>query len=632
MNAQTDEMIAPGAPADLKSAPPMARFTDPSPVAGGRRALIALLLVATAVSLGAGLWILSRRLAPEIIPAASPESAYVASFPERSIAVLPFEDLGAAKEDALLAGAVQDAILTALSKISDLRVISRTSVTGYLPGRARNLRIIAQSLGAGHILEGNVRRAGATVRINLQLTDARKKSRLWKMSYERELDDVFGMQSEVVQQIAAQLQASVSASERAAIDQRPTQDLAAYGLYVRGKALVSSVSSAQIQDKLLHAVEVLDQAVARDPNFYLAWCELAAAHDYLYFFGFDHTPARLALAEAALKTVIRLRPEAGETHLARATFLYRCYLDYDKARAELVLTQRALPNQSEAFELAGYIDRRQGLWEQSARSLQRAIKLDPQNVFLLQQISASYQEFRQFGAMAAALDRALAINPHDLDSRISRGFAELERRADPRPLHHTIDTLLAENPNSASDLADQWLYLSLCEHDPAAVARALAAVPPTGIATDVNFPRAYCEGLAARARGDTAAATKAFGAARAEVEQTVHDQPDYGPVYIVLGLIDAGLGRKEEALREGRRGLELLPVTRDAIDGAELMKYLAVIYVWCGEKDLALEQIAATLRIPSTLSYGNLRLHPYWDALRGDPRFEKIVADLAPRN
>ena len=632
MPVPTSLVAEPEKPANLKPEQQV-KAANSSPMTHvRRRALTAIVLVATAIALGFGLWILSLRLAPQITAPASSESAYVASFPEKSIAVLPFEDLTEAKKNVLLAEAVQDDILTALSKIADLRVISRTSVRSYTPGTPRNLRDIAQSLGAGHILEGNVSRAGEKVRITVQLTDARRDAKLWDMSWERKLGAASGSQSELVQRIAAQLQAVISPKEKAAIDERPTQDLVAYGFYVRGKTLVSSVSNAQINEKLLQAVESLDQAIARDPGFYLAYCELAAAHDYLYFFGFDHTPARLALAERALNTVIRLRPDAGETHLARANFLYRCYLDYDQARAELALTQRALPNRSDAFELAGYIDRRQGFWAESARSLQRAVKLDPRNVFLLQQIAASYQEFRQFGAMAAALDRALAITPRDLDTRIARAFVDLEWHANTRSLHQTIHTLLAENPDSASDLADQWLYVSLCERDPAAVARALAAVPPAGISTDVNFPRAYCQALAARAQGDAAAAQIAFLAARAEVEKTAREQPDYGPVYTVLGLIDAGLGRKEEAIREGRRAIELLPITKDSIDGAELMKYLGVIYAWCGEKDLALDQIAATLRIPSSLSYGNLKLHPYWDALRGDPRFEKIVADLAPKN
>ena len=380
------------------------------------------------------------------------------------------------------------------------------------------------------------------------------------------------------------------------------------------------------------AVHLLDQAIERDPDFFLAYCQLAAAHNYLYFFGLDHTPARLALADGALKTVIRLRPDAGETHLARADFLYRCYLDYEKARAELAVAQRALPNNSDIFELTGYIDRRQGLWNESARSLQRALALDPRNFFILQQIALSYQEFRQFRAMAAALDRALVLIPGDLDTRVTRASVDLEWRADPRPLRESIRTILAENPATAPDLAAQWFYLALCERDPAVVTQALAAIPDSGTAVDLNFPRSWCEGLAARSKGDVATAQAAFLAAHAELERTVSEQPGYAPALCVLGLIDAALGRKDEAIREGRHAIELLPITKDSIDGAELVKYMGVIYAWCGEKDLAIEQIEATLKIPSTLSYGNLKLHPIWNPLRGDPRFEKIVTDLAPQN
>ncbi|MBA3544194.1 MAG: hypothetical protein H0T83_07140, partial [Chthoniobacterales bacterium] len=401
--------------------------------------------------------------------------------------MLPFADLSEAQQhQPALAEAVQDDIINGLSKIADLRVISRTSVSSYAPDQPRNLRAIAQSLGAGHLLEGTARRDGQKVRITAQLTDARRGTSLWTVNYERDLAHVFGMQGDLLEKISSQLHATISADEKTAIDEQPTHDLAAYALYIQGKTLITSVSSAQVNDKMLQAVQALDQAVARDPKFYLAWCQLAAAHNYIYFFGFDRTAARLASAEAALQTAIRLRPEAGETHLAKANFLYRCHLDYDRARAELAQTQRALPNNSEAFELAGYIDRRQGLWNESARSLQRALQLDPRNGFVLQQVALSYEDLRQFRAMAAALDRALELAPRDLETRFTRAYVDYEWRADTRPLHQTIEALLAENPNSAPDLADQWLYLALSERNPAAAARAIAAIPATGISTDIN--------------------------------------------------------------------------------------------------------------------------------------------------
>jgi TolB-like protein len=599
----------------------------------GKGVLATVLTAAVALAMGFGIWSLSRQLAPELISELeSPEIAAMAVIPEKGIAVLPFENLSEDQRNAFLADGLPDDIRTTLAKVADLKVINRTSVNTYPAGTQRNMRRIAQTLGVAYALQGSVRQTGENVNITAQLTDARTGVAAWKKNYNGGLADVFEIQRDIVLRTTSQLKATVSPTEKAAIDERPTKDLVAYGLYVRAKALIATISlNTQINEKLREAVQLADQAIARDPDFFLAYCQLASAHNYLYFFGFDHTPARLALADGALKALFRLRPEAGETHLARADFFYRCYLDYEKARAELAIAQHALPNNSEIFELTGYIDRRQGLWNESARSLQRALALDPRNFFILQQIALSYQEFRQFRAMAAALDRALALAPRDLDTQITRASVDLEWRANPRPLHENIRTILRENPAAASDLAAQWFHLALCERDSGAVTEALAAIPPSGTAADLNFPRSWCEGLAARSRGDAATARAAFLAARGELERTVSEQPDYAPALCVLGLIDAALGRKDEAIREGRRAVELLPITKDSIDGAELAKHLAVIYALIGEKDLAIQQIEATLQIPSTLSYGNLKLHPYWDVLRTDPRFEKIVADLAPK-
>ena len=595
---------------------------------------VSLLLVALILLMAVGVWSLSRRLAPNFLSAPESSTARAGSYvPEKSIAVLPFENLSEAKQNAFFAEALQDDILTAFSKVAGLKVINRTSVNTYPAGMPRDLRKIGEALGVAYVLEGSVRRTDNALRVTARLTDARNGAVAWTQTYDREPLGVFAIEGEIAQQILSRLKVDLSAREKAAFEERPTKDLAAYDLYVRAKALIATISfNAQINEQLLEAIRLLDEAIARDPNFFLAYCQLSAGHNYLYFFGLDHTPNRLALAENTIKAIFRLRPNAGEAHLARADFFYRCHLDYDRARADLALAQHALPNNSQVFELAGYIDRRQGLWKESARSLQKALDLDPRNFFMLQQIATSYQEFRQFGAMAAALDRALALVPRDLDTRVTRALVDLEWRADTRPLHKTIDAILAETPDAASDLADQWLYLALCERDWAAADRALKFIPEIGTSTDLNFPRPWSEAIAARARGNAEAARTAFEAARVEMEQKVREQPDYGAALCVLGLIDAGLGRKEDAIREGKRAVELLPITKDSIDGAELMKYLAVIYAWCDEKDLAIEQIDATLRIPSSMSYGNLKLHPFWDALRGDPRFEKIVAEHAPKN
>src|SRR5256714_8713849 len=439
-------------------------------------------LAGIAFGLGFGFWEVSRQLAPQVLSStASQPEISSALVPQKSIAVLPFADLGDDKQNAFLADGVQDDILTTLSKIADLKVISASSVSSYTPGTARNLPEIAEALGVGYVVEGTVRRSGTHVSITAQLTDARNVTRLWNESYERDLSDVFAIQSEIVQRIVSQLQTQVPPKEEGAIHERPTKDLAAYGSYVRAKRLVATVAfNGQIEEKLRESIALLEQAIARDPDFYLAYCQLSAAHDYMYFFGLDHTPARLAAADAALQAVVRLRPDAAETHLARANFFYRCYLDYNAARDELGLAQHGLPNNAQIFELAGYIDRRQGLWNESTRNLERAIELDPRDFFMLQQIALSYQEFHQFAAMATALDRALTVIPRDIDTRLIRALVELEWKADPKPLRETVAEVLSERPESAPDVAAQWFYVALCERDRAAIDQSLAAIPPTG--------------------------------------------------------------------------------------------------------------------------------------------------------
>jgi TolB-like protein/Tfp pilus assembly protein PilF len=551
---------------------------------------------------------------------------------QKSVAVLPFENLSSDKENAYFADGVQDEILTHLARIADLKVISRTSVMQYKSGAARNLREIGQQLGVAHLLEGSVQRAANRVRVNAQLIDARTDAHLWAETYDRDLADVFAIQSEIAKTIADHLQARLSPEAKAAIEERPTADLAAYDLYRHAKSLIDNILLSEPRKDLFEAVRLLDEAVERDPSFFLAYYELAEAHDAIYQLGFGHTPARLALADAAIRSLRRLHPDAGETHLALAKHLYWGYLDYDRARQELTAAQQALPNNALAFLLAAYIDRRQGRWEESTRNFEHASGLDSRNAVILQQLSLNYENLRRYADMAAILDRALMLSPKDVALRLQRAAVALSWHADPKPLHATIQTILAENPNAAPILADQWLPLALYERDPAAAERALAAMPPGGCyESGIPFSNTWCEGLVAHMRGDQPAACAAFTNARKELEKMVLEQPEYAEGICALGVTDAALGNKEDAIREGQRAVELMPVSKNAIEGPLLIKYLALIYAWTGDKDLALEQLAIAARIPGYLSYGHLRLHPSWDPLRGDPRFEKIVASLAPK-
>src|SRR5205814_2186035 len=380
--------------------------------------VLALLLV-TALIAG-GFFFLRHRASQQASNATA--SSPVGSIPEKSIAVLPFENLSEEKQNEFFTDGVQDQILTDLSQIADLKVISRTSVMQYKSGAPRNLREIGQQLGVAHVVEGSVQRAANKVRVIAQLIDARNDGHLWAQTYDRDLADVFAIQSEIAKAIADQLQAKLSPNEKKAIEQPPTTDLAAFDLYSRAKSLLLTAGfSATNNPDLRKAIELLEEAVKRDPSFSDAYCQLAYAHESLYaVFGFDHTPARLALAEAAVQAATRLRPDAAETHLARAQYLYYGLRDYAGALAELEIARRALPNDPRLFELTGYILRRRGQEEEGLRNLQRAVELDPRNFFTLQQIAVSYQNLGRYAEGIGVLDRALAIVPDNVETRTTR--------------------------------------------------------------------------------------------------------------------------------------------------------------------------------------------------------------------
>jgi TolB-like protein/class 3 adenylate cyclase/Tfp pilus assembly protein PilF len=586
--------------------------------------------------IGAALVVLGAIIAGVFFFARGPTTSAL-RVPDKSIAVLPFENRSEDKANAYFTDGVQDEILTDLAKIADLKVISRTSVSHYKSGVARNLREIAQQLGVANVVEGSVQRSGNRVRVNAQLVDARTDAHLWAQTYDRDLADVFAIQSEIAKAIADQLQAKLSPNEKKAIEQPPTTDLAAFDLYSRAKSilLTAGFSTTKGQD-VRKAIELLDEAVKRDPSFFDAYCQLAGAHEYLYAVRSDHTPARLALTEVAVQAATRLRPDAAETHLARAQYLYYGLRDYAGALAELEVARRALPNDPRLFELTSYILSRRGQREEGLQNLQRAVELDPRNLFTLQQVGLSYIYLGRYAESIAVLDRAVAIMPDNAETRAVRGVVYLCWKADTRPLRETIDSILAQGPGAIASAASYWFFCTLAERDPVAAERALVAVGdnPCWMEAPIYLSRSFGEGQLARMTKDEARARTAFEAARVQQEKIVQAQPDYGPALCVLGLIDAALGRKDLALDEGRRAIALIPVEKDFFNRILVLQYFAITAAWAGEKELALQQLEAGLRAPAAsyaLSYGALKLSPFWDPLRGDPRFEKIVASLAPK-
>jgi serine/threonine protein kinase/tetratricopeptide (TPR) repeat protein len=550
------------------------------------------------------------------------------------IAVLPFENLSHDREDAFFADGIQDDLLTKLAKIRALKVISRTSVMQYSPGAAvRDTRQIANTLQVSHLLAGSVRKRGSWIHINAQLLDARTDAHVWVEQYDCDLKDIFAVQSEIAQKVAEQLRAKISTAERLAIQRPPTADLTAFDLYSRAKNLLLGTNfTTGAKPNFLRAIDLLNQAVTQDAAFFQAYCQLAEAHGQMYLYAIDRTPERLALADTAIQAALRLRPDAGEAHLTRAGNLYRAYLDYDGALAELATASESLPNEPKVFELKAAIRRRQGKQEEALQNFQRAADLDPLNFSTLLQVALCYEYLRRYADEKAVLDRALAVEPNEAQTKVVRATVEFDSKADTRPLHQLIYEIRDRNPAEIENVADNWLICALAERDPAGATDALAALGENKFGNDiVKFSRPFVEGLIARMTNDTEKALSAFTAARAEQEKLVRAQPDYAPALCVLGLIDAALGRKTEALQEGRRAVELFPVEKDALIGSGIVFYFAMISAWAGEKQLACEQLAKAMPHCREVSYGQLKLSPFWDPLRGEPCFEQIIASLAPK-
>ncbi|MEO5754391.1 MAG: FlgO family outer membrane protein, partial [Chthoniobacterales bacterium] len=496
----------------------------------------------------------------------SPVPATAPAIPEKSIAVLPFQNLSKDEENAFFADGVQDEILANLAKIADLKVISRTSVMQYKTGAQRNLREIGQQLGVTHLLEGTVQRAAGKVRVNAQLIDARTDAHQWAQVYDRPLDDVFAIQSEIARTIADQLQAKLAPSEKAAIAVRPTADVVAFEEYSRAKTLLltpifSTESSAK---NYRQAIDDLNSAIARDASFFEAYCQLVVAHGSLYAVLGDHTPERLAQAEAALQGAARLRPDAAETHLARATHLYYALRDYKGALAELEFARRGLSNEPQVYALTGFILRRQGKYEEGLRELQRATELDPRNTSLLMQLAVSYRALFRYPEVVAVDDRILAITPDDVLAKLNRASVDFNWKADPKPTCQLVERIRAERPASIAEVASDWFYCALRERDWPGAEQALAALGDNPVWGDntIKLRRHFGEGLLARGMHNEAKAAEAFAAARIEQEQVVARQKDYGPALCALGLIDAALGKKELAMEEGKRAMELMPVEK----------------------------------------------------------------------
>ncbi|PYL51053.1 MAG: hypothetical protein DMF33_11420 [Verrucomicrobia bacterium] len=551
----------------------------------------------------------------------------------KSIAVLPFESLSENKNDAYFAEGVQDQILTNLAKVSDLKVISHTSVRQYKTGAERNMREIGRQLGVAYIMEGSVRRARDRLRINAELIDARTDAHVWAETYDRTAADLFAIQSELAQSIVTQLKARLSPRQKAEIEERPTQDLDAFELYVQAKAIVDSyINATDVRAALLQALKSLDEAIQRDPNFASAYCYAARANSLLFFFDLDPNPDRISLAEAALNNALRLRPDSAEAHFARGDYYFRCLRDYDRAQEELAIARPGLPNSTPFFILSGYINRRHNHFGEAERDFSTAFALDPRNPNAYNLLADTYVLERRFPEAVHVYDNVLAAGEQTPIVGFRRASSILWGSGDTGPFRD----ILTKFPDMefAGGQTPARVWMAMLDGNYAEAERVLIASPRQDF-QDIDFsfyfPKSWYRAMVARAKGDSAGAMAAFRECREILAQRLIVKPEHARTIAVLAQVDAGLGQKDLAISEAQHAIDLMPISKDIYDGALVLEGLAQVYTWSGDRDRALELLQKLLTMPGYTNYGRLKLHPLWSPLRGDPRFEKIVTSLAPK-
>jgi len=552
----------------------------------------------------------------------------------KSIAVLPFENLSADKQNTYFADGVQDQILTNLAKVSELKVISHTSARQYKSGIQRNLREIGRQLGVAYVVEGSVQRAGDRLRINAQLIDARTDAHVWAETYDRTAADLFAIQSELAESIVAQLKAKLSPKQKAEIEERPTQDLVAFDLYLQAKQIVDSYLIAEdVRAALLKALQSLDEAIKRDEKFVAAYCYAARANDLLYFFDLDPARDRILLAETAVNAALHLRPDSAEAHFAMGDFLFRCRGDYDRALEELAIARPGLPNSTPFFILSGYINRRRNHWPEAERDFSTAVALDPRNPNAYNLLADTYVLQRRFPEAVQTYERVMDAGEQTPLVQFRRALALFNGIGTSKPLRE----VLASSPEMdvAGGQTPVRVLFALLDGNYAEAERALAASPRPDF-QDIDFsfyyPKAWFEAIVAQERGDSAQALNALRSTRAILAQRLIIKPEHARTIAVLAQVDARLGQKDLALQEAKHAIDLMPISKDIYDGGLVLEGLAQVYTWSDEHDRAIDLLQKLVAIPSYINYARLKFDPLWKPLRGNPQFEQIVASLGPKS
>src|SRR6266853_535840 len=589
-----------------------ATSTTSAPGTHRRRNLIMLIATGVVVSAAAGFFLLPRASARKI---------------DKSIAVLPFQNLSDEKENAFFADGIQDDILTNLSKIGDLKVISRMSVMSYRGDGVRNAREIGKTLGVASLLEGSVRRIGNRVRVSVQLINANNDEHIWAEDYDRDLTDVFAIQTDLAQKIASSLQAKLSPNEKARLDRRPTQNSDEYLLYLQAHDYASRMDD--IHGAQAKAVPLFEQAIKLDPNFALAYADLSIAQSWLYHSS-DPLPAWREKARLNADEALRLQPDLPEGRLALGFSYYYGDRDYERALAEFETARRGLPNEAQAYLAIGSIQRRQGKWDESNANLEKAAALDPKNISILVNLGFSYIALRNFAAADKIIDRAIAIQPNSFEtvglkslSAATRGDLELAEKQ--------LSSLGDTDPNGVITWLRFWVLILQHRFSEALAIAQKFTGEVLHTESTAPDPKSWLTGVAHLLQGDKDTAQTEFAQALVVAEKLLNEAPQDPARHAQHGLILAALGRKEEAIAEGKRAVELLPESQDAFDGPQATATLAKIYAWTGEFDEAFRLLDHLVKIPNGVAVAILKLDPEWDPLRKDPRFQALIEKYAAK-